>query len=329
MTDQPGWMPPQPPQPPQPSHPPHAPQPRQLSPETKGLGIAAMVLGIVGLVVAVVPVVGLVGLFLGLLAVVLGITAVVQRKGRGQGVAGIVTGAAGVVVAGLVTLLLGLFASAVDDEMQSRGDIEVVESPASSSGEAPTSEQTSGSPAGSASEKTAEKTEPTESAEPSREPSETESSDESAGGQSDSGEAGSRGNPLALGETAVVDDWEVTIHDVTFDADEQIAAESPVNDSAPEGSSYALIDAEITYTGDGSSTSLLDVGIAYVADSGETHSWTDQIVLTPDELDRSQELYAGGTARGNVAIAVPEDGEGLVRARVGLFSTTDVFFEAG
>lgn len=313
MTDHPGWIPPHP----------SAPAP---PPASKGIGIAAMVLGIVGLVLAFIPFVGLIGLALGLLAVVLGIVAVVQRTGRGQGIAGIVTGAASVVVAGTITLLLGIFASAVDDERRSRGEVDVVESPS------PAEEDGSGpaqAPDGSAEASSGEAAESAESDAEPRDETADEASEEASEDDSGSDEAGSRENPLTLGETAVVDDWEVTIHDVTFDADEQIAAESPVNDSAPEGSSYALIDAEITYTGDGSSTSLLDVGIAYVADSGETHSWTDQFVLTPDELDRSQELYSGGTARGNVAIAVPEDGEGLVRARVGLFSTTDVFFEAG
>lgn len=309
MTDHPGWIPPHP----------SAPAP---PPAAKGMGIAAMVLGIVGLVLAFIPFVGLIGLALGLLAVVLGIVAVVQRTGRGQGVAGIVTGAASVVVAGAIALMLGLFASAVDDERRSRGDVDIVESPSPAEEDGSGSEQ---APDGSAEASSGEAAESAESDAAPRDETAEEATEDDSG----SDEAGGRENPLTLGETAVVDDWEVTIHDVTFDADEQIAAESPVNDSAPEGSSYALIDAEITYTGDGSSTSLLDVGIAYVADSGETHSWTDQFVLTPDELDRSQELYTGGTARGNVAIAVPEDGEGLVRARVGLFSTTDVFFEAG
>ncbi|WP_010523802.1 hypothetical protein [Nesterenkonia sp. F] len=59
----------------------------------------------------------------------------------------------------------------------------------------------------------------------------------------------------------------------------------------------------------------------------ETHSWTDAMALTPDETDRTPLLYTGGTARGSVAIAVPDDGDGMVRTRGGLFSTTEVFFD--
>lgn len=255
-------------------------------PAKKGLGITAMVLGIIAVVIAFIPVLGVGGFILGLVAVVLGIVAVIKRKGRGQGIAGIITGVLSLIIAGIVTALTGLFVTAVDEEIQNS------ENELDSSAE------------------------------------ETEGDAEESSAEGD-GETGSRENPLALGETAAAGDWEVTINDVTFDADEQVAAENPMNDEAPEGSSYALIDTTVTYTGDESETISLGVSIDYVADSGETHSaWnSDAMAVAPEELDGTQELYTDGTAQGQVAIAVPDDAEGLVRARIGMIDTTDAFFE--
>lgn len=80
------------------------PQP-QAHPRT-GLGIAAMCCGIVAVGLALIPVIGLVSILLGLTAIVLGILAIANDRGRGQGVAGIVTGAAGLVVSLLALWLL-------------------------------------------------------------------------------------------------------------------------------------------------------------------------------------------------------------------------------
>ncbi|GAA3285150.1 DUF4190 domain-containing protein [Nesterenkonia halobia] len=274
------------------------PETPPAAPAKKGLGITAMVLGIIAVVIAFIPVLGVGGFILGLVAVVLGIVAVIKRKGRGQGIAGIITGVLSLIIAGIVTALTGLFVSAVDEEIQN------------SENELDSSvEETEG-----ASEETA---------------AEDDASSESAGsgGSDGSGDAGSRENPLALGETASAGDWEITINDVIFDADEQIAAENQFNEEAPEGSSYALIDTTVTYTGDESESIVMGVSVDYVADSGETLSWTDSMATAPNELDISQELYNGGSAQGNVVIAVPDEGDGLVRARIGMIDTTDVFFE--
>ncbi len=57
--------------------------------------------------------------------------------------------------------------------------------------------------------------------------------DAAEGGDAD-GDAGTRENPLSLGETVSGNDWELTVNDVTFNADDQVAAENEFNDPAPE-----------------------------------------------------------------------------------------------
>ncbi|GAA3060429.1 MULTISPECIES: hypothetical protein [Actinomycetes] len=152
---------------------------------------------------------------------------------------------------------------------------------------------------------------------------------ESDGGAEPDGPAGSRDDPFSVGDSFGYGDWEVTINGVTPEADDLIAAENQFNDPAPEGTSYLLIDASVTYEGADSEMIMMGVDFAYVSDSGETYSSYDTIAIPPDELDTWQELYTGGTAEGNIAIAVPDDGQGLIRARVGFFDTQDGFFALG
>lgn len=77
-----------------------------------------MVLGIIAIVLAFIPLVGLLSFLLGGLALILGIVGLVKKRGKGQSITGIITGAAALIVAGVVTALTGAFISAVDEELQ-------------------------------------------------------------------------------------------------------------------------------------------------------------------------------------------------------------------
>lgn len=87
-------------------------------PQKKGIGITAMVLGIVALVLAFIPIIGLISLLLGLVAVILGIVALIKKRGKGQGIAGLITGTIALIGAGIVTALTGAFVVAVDEGLQ-------------------------------------------------------------------------------------------------------------------------------------------------------------------------------------------------------------------
>lgn len=149
--------------------------------------------------------------------------------------------------------------------------------------------------------------------------------DAAEGGDTD-GDAGTRENPLSLGETVSGNDWELTVNDVTFNADDQVAAENEFNDPAPEGASYVLIHVEASYTGADSEMPMIGTEVAWVTESGETIQAFDSMAIAPEEFDSATELYDGGTEAGNIAIAVPDDDEGLVRVRLGLFDQEEAFF---
>ena len=271
----------------------------------KGLGIAAMVLGIIALVFGFIPFIATLSFVLGPLAVVLGIIAFIKRRGRGQGIAGVITGAIGTVVALIGFVLTGAFIAAVDEEVQN-------------------SEGT---------------TNEAEEAEPAIEDDGADtdgaaSTEEEAGAEQEeddaeaSGDTGSRENPLPIGDTFEAGDWTVTINSFTPNADDEIAAENQFNDPAPEGHSYALINADATYSGDDSEMVMTGVSIDYVTSSGETSGSSDAMAVAPDALQSSAELFEGGTESGNVALVVPEDDDGLIRVRLGMFDREDAFFTA-
>ncbi|GAA1144206.1 DUF4190 domain-containing protein [Nesterenkonia lutea] len=270
-------------------------QPPHTAPKT-GLGIAAMVIGIVAIVLSFIPVVGFLSFVLGPVAVILGIVALVKKRGKGQAIAGIITGALGFLIVTIGTLLFGAAVSSFDDEMQDQDGTEET------------------------AEETPEATEEGNAEETS------EAAGEEGDEATDDSDAGTRDNPLPIGETFESGDWAVTINDVTLNADDEIASANPVNEPAADGASYTLVNATVVYNGEDSEMIMMGTDIAYVTSSGETVSTWDNIVVAPEPLDGSQELYNGGTETGNVVVAVPDEGEGAIRVRLGLFDTDDAFF---
>lgn len=277
----------------------YAPPPADYAPRQprSGIGITAMVLGIVALVLSFIPIIAFLSFVLGPLAVIFGIIAIVKKNSRGAGIAGLITGSAGFIVVLIGTLLFGAVITAIDDEMQEdETQIEEVE------------------------EAQEEQSEAAEAME--------EEGDAPEPGAENNGDEGSRSNPLPLGETVSNGTWEVTLNDVTLNADDQVAAENEFNETAPEGHHYALVNISVTYLGDDSEVPALDVDVAHVSGSGETSAWHDTVVVTPDEFDMASELYEGGTEEGNIALAVPQDDdEGAFRVRLGVLSTEDYFYE--
>ncbi|MCH8563711.1 hypothetical protein LTI14_10885 [Nesterenkonia sp. YGD6] len=278
---------------------PHYPQP----PQSKALGIASMVIGIVAIVLGFIPLIGLLSFILGPAAIVLGILALANKTGQAQAITGIVTGALGLITVSIGTWLFGAAMSSFEEE-------------------------TTGSVTQTVEPEGPEESEESEvnTEEPADVEDEQAAGDESEPTETD--EVGTRANPLAIGETVSNRDWEVTVNSVTRDAGDQIAGENQFNDPAPEGTTYALINVSISYSGDASQTPLFGTGIAYVSGTGETIDEFDQYVVVPDPLDSMRELYNGGTEQGNVAIAIPNDDEdGAVRIRLGFVSTEDYFFK--
>jgi len=132
--------------------------------------------------------------------------------------------------------------------------------------------------------------------------------------------AGSRDNPAAIGSTIKGSEYTVVINSVTLNATDQVMAANQFNDAPPAGSSYAVINATITYTGKDSGDSAL-VGIDYVTASGNVITGLDSIAVAPDPALGLAELYPGASATGNVVLAIPDGDAGLLRVRPGLLDS--------
>jgi energy-coupling factor transporter transmembrane protein EcfT len=132
-------------------------------------------------------------------------------------------------------------------------------------------------------------------------------------------EPGSRDNPVPLGSVISGDDFDVTINSVQLDATDAVMAPDLYNEPAPEGFTYALINATITYTGAESDWAMA-VNIDYVASTGEVLDATDVFASPPEPRLGHDELYTGGTTSGNTVIAVPTGDTGLLRVRPGPFA---------
>ncbi|MEH6623099.1 MAG: hypothetical protein V7738_09980 [Dietzia maris] len=146
-----------------------------------------------------------------------------------------------------------------------------------------------------------------------------------AGSSSDGGGAGSRENPAAPGYTVTVGDWEIVVNSFDRDATEQVMGTNQFNDPPPAGSQWALVDLTATYVGDELGTTTF-IGVSYVTEDGTVIHWYDHVAVVPHALNG--ELYPGGTATGNVGIAVPQGDEGLLR--LGTHGQTElVFVDAG
>lgn len=151
---------------------------------------------------------------------------------------------------------------------------------------------------------------------------------------SSSADLGSRENPLPIGTTVILDDgmggvWEVTLLPPTLEANAVVQEENMFNEAPPEGFQFALLPVTATYLGDETGMAAWDLDYAYVSAAGTTHKPFDVSVVIPDDLGNLNELYTGGVAEGNIAIAIPSDGARAGTWRISTsWGETAAFFAA-
>jgi hypothetical protein len=83
------------------------------APRPMGLAIAALVIGAVSFLEASVPVLGILSFLAGPLAIVFGVIALRKKQKKALAISGIVLGAAGMVIAGIVTVMVAYFANQI------------------------------------------------------------------------------------------------------------------------------------------------------------------------------------------------------------------------
>ena len=246
------------------------------------LGIAALVVGICGLVVAAIP--GAIWIGWGFIALAFGLGLVALRrpgKRKGEAVGGLVAALAAIIVAACVSSAVDTTFVSVsfDRDGETSSEITDVENIS-------TENDHNENHSGLASVLTGP-------------------------------EEGSRENPAAIGEMISGPEWDVTVNAFTANADAEVAAANPFNDMPEPGFHYAVVNVQITYKGEDSDLADL-FPVAFVAESGKVYWSFDKSAVAP-EPSLDGELYAGGSARGNVVLHIPEGDAGLLRLEMGMF----------
>lgn len=111
-------------------------------------------------------------------------------------------------------------------------------------------------------------------------------------------ETGTRDNPVPIGESRSVGDWDVTITSVNLDAADTVAAENQFNDPPAEGHAFVMLGVTAAYTGDESGTFWTDMSGKILGADGNTFS--DRCGVIPDDLTDTGETFAGATVTGNL-----------------------------
>jgi hypothetical protein len=107
--------------------------------------------------------------------------------------------------------------------------------------------------------------------------------------------------------------WTMKVNSFNANADADVAAENQFNDPPPAGSHYALVNVELTYNGvQGKDSSYWFGQAAVLGTKNVPHTESDVSCVAPNELERSKEVFKGGTISGNMCIALPEDEQGFV-----------------
>jgi hypothetical protein len=125
---------------------------------------------------------------------------------------------------------------------------------------------------------------------------------------SSSSEHGSRENPFPIGNPVESKEWQITLG-APREAGAAIAAENQFNDPPKPGMEFWIVPVTATYTGDKTGNLAIGIRVKFVGSDNVTYD--DSCGVIPDPLSDVGDLYKGGTAKGNVCVAVPAGANGL------------------
>ncbi|MFZ4843491.1 DUF4190 domain-containing protein [Mycetocola saprophilus] len=127
---------------------------------------------------------------------------------------------------------------------------------------------------------------------------------------------GTRENPLPLGTSFTVGDYTVVVNSVALNQNDEVVAASPVNEVPADGRSFAVANVTVTYTGADSTYGAM-VLVGYVTEDGQILNGLEDFALAPAPRLAEAEIVSGGTATGNVALAIPDGDQGVLRIIAG------------
>lgn len=141
---------------------------------------------------------------------------------------------------------------------------------------------------------------------------------------------GTRENPLPLGTTAKVGDWEVTVAKVTLNANEVVAKANEFNKPPVDGSQYVLVGLSGKYVGEKSGTFWVDMMEKFLGGAGNTFdSGGETFAVPPDPMSDAGETFPGASVSGNIIFEVPTDqieGAALIVEQTFNLDDTRTFF---
>jgi hypothetical protein len=118
-------------------------------------------------------------------------------------------------------------------------------------------------------------------------------------------ELGSRNNPIALGDTVVVNDWRVQFTKVNRDALKLILEADPYSSSPSASERYLLVALNATYIGEESSEPNSDLRFKVVGSKGNTFS--QSCGYFSGSFSQNGETFSGATVKGDLCFTVDAD----------------------
>jgi hypothetical protein len=118
-------------------------------------------------------------------------------------------------------------------------------------------------------------------------------------------ELGSRNNPIALGDTVVVNDWRVQFTKVNKDALKVIMDTDPYSVSPSASERYLLATLNATYIGEESSEPNSDLRFKVVGSKGNTFS--QSCGYFSGSFSQNEETFSGATVKGDLCFTVDAD----------------------
>lgn len=134
-------------------------------------------------------------------------------------------------------------------------------------------------------------------------------------------------DPLPLGETGTVGDYEVTVTKVTLDANEMVAEANSLNE--PPTHQYVVVDLDATYTGGEEGNPWLDLSVAVQGSDARQYDDSACDALLPNDAIDVPTLTNGGEASFQFCMDAPPaalDGATLFVEETLTFDDTRVYW---
>ena len=241
--------------------------PPQPNRAANGLAVAALVVGILSILLAWIPVINIVAIIGGLVAVVLGALALNKIKKSGQGGKGLAI--AGLIL-GALSVVAGILVNVALGAFVSEVETAVEEQQSAAGIDPP--QQSTGAE---------ESVDPADAA-----PAES-------------------GDVLALGQSAELDEYTVTVTGISLNANDALAAANTFNE-APTGQ-YVMADVSVVYNGAEEGDPWIDLSFVFQGTDARQYDESSCTAVTPTPVFDVPTLVAGGAADFQVCMDLPPE----------------------